>query len=113
MFWIEVSARRGWFRGWHIRVAHIYRSSGVAMKSYLLLGSLILVTSLTGCTGKIVTENVEPTAMTQPNWHVEGVVIYPPALFKEISKTTVAVDKDGKVIGSETAGTCVPVTVSK
>lgn len=58
--------------------------------------SIIVITS--GCTGKIITKNLDPKTISNIGQEFEGVIHYPQGMFYEISETTIRKDKEGKVI---------------
>lgn len=68
---------------------------------------------LAGCTGSVSTENLNPDTYQRVGNVFRGVIVYPPALFNEISTKRVLVDREGNLIGRADNGTCVPVRSSR
>lgn len=71
---------------------------------------MVIVILLQGCTGTVYTNN--KTGFDDKG-NMEGVIFYPPALFKEISETTIALNKDGKIVGHASDNSCEPVRTEK
>jgi hypothetical protein len=83
--------------------------SSIFVRAWTLLG---IVSTLSGCAGTLYTSTkVSPDIGTD----IPGVLYYPPILVKETFQTTVALDKDGKVVGAlNSASTpCTPVRTEK
>jgi hypothetical protein len=79
------------------------------MKFFKMTALIALPLISAGCSGKLYTSN--QTAFDD-NGNMQGVQFYPPALFKETTKTTVAI-KDGKIVGRAADGSCEPVASEK
>lgn len=70
------------------------------------ISSLAMAVLLSGCAGAIHSQPFDAANWTDP---VEGVVYYAPSYVKVTHAFTTRVDKDGKVVGTADAGTCLPV----
>ncbi|MBP2303437.1 hypothetical protein [Azospirillum picis] len=82
--------------------------------SYRYTATLVaLMSAVSGCTGTVWTENLDPDRHRLVGEKIEGVYVYPPALFREISETRVAVNEDGKIVGRAENNTCIPIITSK
>ncbi len=72
---------------------------------------------LCGCTGKIITTNLDNSTINTDNKEFEGVIHYPRALFYEVSRTTIRQDAKGNIIGWEVeedgSEKCIPVESRK
>jgi hypothetical protein len=69
--------------------------------------SIALLTS--ACAGNVKMSRV-PAAALEEDREVEGVIVYQPVLVKLTYTFMTRIDKDGKVTGSASEGTCAPVT---
>ena len=65
---------------------------------------------LAACTGTVRMEAVADN--TLPQGGIDGVIVYPPAIFKELSATTAYVVK-GEIKGTSEDGTCTPIISEK
>ena len=75
--------------------------------------ALIAVIGTSACSGKIKTENLNANEYQKEGYKVDGVVIYPSALFKEISSKRTLVDGSGVMKGTADNGDCTPVSYGK
>jgi hypothetical protein len=83
---------------------------GAYMHTIRIVVLFVVGSICAGCSGAVYTNN---NVSFDNKGNLEGVVFYPPALFKEISATTVALNKDGKIIGRASDNTCEPVRSEK
>ena len=78
--------------------------------------TFIVVLFVSACSGTVREEPVQQSGNFPPSTE-SGIIFYPRAYYFEVSKTTVRIDKDGKVIGTETnadpTARCTPIETKK